>query len=155
MLAALLLSVLAPSSVRADDLRRVTVPAAGEYPARELHGISLRCRADLGADTFARTELFFGLSRPGGVVTEEDFKAFVDLSVTPRFPDGLTVLSGIGQFRDASGAIVKEGSKLLVLLYPRQDREAHRKIEQIRNDYKHQFQQQSVLRSDDLTCVSF
>lgn len=115
----------------------------------------LHCRGLPDAESFVRTELFFGLSRPGGVVTEQDFKGFVDVYVTPRFPDGLTLLSGVGQFRDASGTIIVEGSKLLILLYPRRDRDADSKIEQIRTDYKRAFQQQSVLRSDDASCVSF
>jgi Protein of unknown function (DUF3574) len=114
-----------------------------------------RCPGLAGADAFARTELFFGLSRPGGVVSEAEFKGFVDAAVTPRFPDGLTLLTGVGQFRDSSGTIVVEGSKLLILLYARRDRDADAKIEQIRNDYKAAFEQQSVLRADDVSCVSF
>ena len=114
-----------------------------------------RCRAGFGAESFVRTELFFGLSRPGGVVSEAEFKEFVDSRVTPRFPDGLTLISGIGQFREASQAIIAEGAKLLILLYPRQDAEANRKIEQIRRDYKQTFQQQSVLRADEASSVSF
>jgi Protein of unknown function (DUF3574) len=114
-----------------------------------------RCDSRSGAQAFARTELFFGLSRPGGVITEADFKAFVDASVTPRFPDGLTLLSGIGQFRDASGTTIVEGSKLLILLYPRSDAQAGAKVEAIRSDYRHQFQQESVLRTDAPSCVSF
>jgi Protein of unknown function (DUF3574) len=129
--------------------------ARAASPERVTDAPPLRCRGLAEAEVFARTELFFGLSRPGGVVTEAEFQAFVDAYVTPRFPDGLTVLTGAGQFRDSSGTIVVEGSKLLVLLVPRRDREADRKIEQIRSDYKRAFQQQSVLRSDDLSCVSF
>jgi hypothetical protein len=112
-------------------------------------------RCPEGADAFARTELFFGLSRPGGVITEEEFRIFVDARVTPRFPDGLTVLSGTGQFRDASGVILVEGAKVLTLLVPRRDKQASAKIEAIRSDYKRQFQQESVLRADAASCVSF
>jgi Protein of unknown function (DUF3574) len=113
-----------------------------------------QCR-NVGAETVARTELFFGLSRPGGVISDEDFKNFLDVRVTPRFPDGLTLLSGSGQFRNASGVTIVEGSKLLILLYPARDASANAKIEQIRSDYKAQFQQESVLRVDELSCVSF
>lgn len=112
------------------------------------------CRA-IGGETFARTELFFGLSRPGGVITEQDFKNFVDVRVTPRFPDGLTLLSGSGQFRNAAGNVIAEGAKLLILLYPRRDDDANEKVEAIRRDYKEQFQQESVLRVDEVSCVSF
>ena len=126
---------------------------ASEHATEAARRQEARCPGEAGA--FVRTELFFGLSRPGSVITEEDFKAFVDARVTPRFPDGLTVLTGSGQFRSANGTIVVEGSKLLILLVPRRDGEADRKIEAIRRDYQHQFQQESVLRADAATCVSF
>lgn len=107
------------------------------------------------ATLFARTELFFGLSRTGGPdVSEAEFQIFVDTKVTPRFPDGLTLLSGKGQFRSAAGSIVQEGSKLLILLYPF-SAQSSEVIELIRNDYKVMFQQESVLRVDEPTCVSF
>jgi hypothetical protein len=144
------LALLAPlHSASADSLPR----AVAERHADNKHRHDTRCRDD--AQAFARTELFFGLSRPGGVITEQEFKAFVDARVTPRFPDGLTVLSGSGQFRDSSGTILVEGAKVLILLFPRRDAQANENIEAIRREYRHQFQQQSVLRADDVSCVSF
>jgi hypothetical protein len=99
---------------------------------------------------FARTELFFGTAKPEGVVLEKEFLAFLDQEITPRFPDGLTLLKGKGQFRGDDGVIVKEDSFLLVLLYPLEDfRESSRKIDTIRRLYRRQFQQESVLRVDD------
>ncbi len=57
-------------------------------------------------ECFDRTELFFGSAKPdGSIVTEEDFQQFLNQEITPRFPDGLTVLAGFGQFRDSSGAL--------------------------------------------------
>jgi hypothetical protein len=108
-----------------------------------------------GAQAFVRTDLFFGRARPGGVVTEAQFKAFVDVDVTPRFPDGLTLLAGIGQFRDTHGATQVEGANVLILLYPRDDAHADRKIDAIRSDYRRRFEQHSVLRADSVSCVSF
>ncbi len=105
-------------------------------------------------DLFHRTELYFGRNRPGGEVTEEEFTHFLDIEVTKRFPDGLTLLSGLGQFQEG-GTITQEKSKLLILLYPLTDRQANREIEEIRQAYKDQFQQTSVLRVDDLQRVSF
>ena len=99
---------------------------------------------------FARTELFFGTAKPDGEVTEEEFLAFLDQEITPRFPDGLTLLKGDGQFRGEDGVIVKEDSFLLILLYPLEGfRESSGKIESIRRLYRAQFQQESVLRVDD------
>ena len=104
---------------------------------------------------FHRTELYFGRNRPGGEVSEEEFQHFVDVEVTKRFPDGLTLLSGLGQFREESGAIIQEKSKVLILLYPLTDRAANREIEEIRQAYKDQFEQSSVLRVDTTQRVSF
>ena len=113
------------------------------------------CRHVFNGEMFARTELFFGLSRPdGSEITEAEFDGFLDDFVTPRFPDGLTLLSGDGQFKDSTDAIIEEGSKLLILLYPL-SRESSALVDDIRSDYKDQFQQQSVLRADEQSCVSF
>ena len=114
---------------------------------------SIFCRD--GGEAVARTDLYFGLSRPGGVVSEDEFRAFVDAHVSSRFPDGLTLVDGVGHFRDARGTTIREGSKLLILLYSRDDVDAGSRIEAIRSDYRALFQQESVLRTDDLTCAQF
>jgi hypothetical protein len=69
----------------------------------------------------------------------------------PRFPDGLTVLTGMGQFRDSeNNKIIREKSMVLILLYPLGAlKESDEKIERIRGAYKERFKQQSVLRVDD------
>ena len=100
-------------------------------------------------ERFVRTELFFGSARPGGEVSEAEFKEFLDQCVTPRFPDGLTLLMALGQFRGADGIPIEERSMLLILLYPDDARrESNKKIEEIRDAYKQIFQQESVLRAD-------
>lgn len=117
--------------------------------AAELHSNS---------EIFIRTELYFGTLKPdGSEVTDDEFKNFLDAQITPKFPDGLTLLTGFGQFRNASGIIIQEKSKLLILLYPANTlRASGAKIEQIRTAYKTAFQQQSVLRADALPVrVSF
>jgi hypothetical protein len=59
-------------------------------------------------------------------------------------------LDGIGQFRDAKGLVIREKSKVLILLYPSNTRrQSSRKIERIHAAYKKRFEQQSVLRVDD------
>jgi hypothetical protein len=99
---------------------------------------------------FDRTELFFGSGKPdGSAVSEAEFQQSIDQEITPRFPDGLTLLTGLGQFRGSSGDIVRERSMLLILLYPPDTRRASSEsIEMIREKYKSTFQQESVLRAD-------
>lgn len=112
------------------------------------------CKGSRGKPV-ARTELFFGLARPdGSTVAPDAFQQFVDQEVTPRFPDGLTLLGGDGQFRNANGAMVKEHAKLLILLYP-YNQETSRNIESIRAAYAKAFQQESVLRVDGTSCAAY
>ena len=108
-------------------------------------------RKRVGADKFIRTELFFGTDRQDGPdVSEEEFQQFLNQVITPRFPDGLTVLTGYGQFLDSRGVIIQETSKLVILLYPEEERkDKGNRIEKIRECYKERFQQESVLRVDD------
>jgi hypothetical protein len=108
------------------------------------------------AEVWARTELYFGTNKPDNQqVTEADVSAFINNEVTPRFPDGLTLLSGYGQFRTSTGVLVREKSYVLILLYPPQMAEANRRIQELRDLYKTSFSQESVLRVDSFSFVSF
>ena len=105
------------------------------------------------AHRFIRTELFFGTATPDEPVSDERFRAFLDAEVTPRFPDGLTVLNASGQWR-AAGGVTKEQARILVIWHDRfPSRDAD--IEAIRSAYKQRFDQESVLRIDSVSCVSF
>jgi len=106
-------------------------------------------------ELWARTELYFGTARPGGEVSDEDFTRFLDNVVTPLFPDGLTLLSGYGQFLGSDSILIKERSKVLILFYPLRTPDANRNIQEIRRRYKEIFQQESVLRVDSVTLLSF
>ena len=105
--------------------------------------------------SMARLELYFGTSKKdGSTVSDAEWGNFLDEEVTPRFPDGLTVLRGYGQWRNSEGVIAKEGSIVLVILYfPSEESET--KIEDVRAAYKDRFNQESVMRVDSANCVSF
>jgi Protein of unknown function (DUF3574) len=98
-------------------------------------------------------ELIFGRGLPGGgTVSEEEWRRFLTDEVTPRFPDGLTVLDGAGQWR-TEGAVLRERSKLvLIATPPAPDLEA--RLAAIVTLYKQRFRQQAVLRIDRVGCVS-
>ena len=107
------------------------------------------------AKSLARLELFFGAKRAaGGVVTREEWEAFIDAQVTPLFPDGLTWFEGRGQWRGRDGVIVKEETRLLVVwAAPGDATEAA--IEAIRAAYRSMFDQESVMRVHGWSCVNF
>ncbi len=108
-----------------------------------------------GAQTMARVELLFATARNDGrPITEDEWQAFVHDEVTPRFPDGLTEVSGRGQWRGPDGVTASSPSRILLIWYMRTAAsEAH--IEAIRSAYRQQFEQHSVMRVDGADCVSF
>ena len=107
---------------------------------------------------YARTELFFGKSIPGGgTVTDAAFAEFLTKEVTPRFPDGFTVVPAMGQHREANGVIDHEASNIVIFFYPRDTAsDASMKLDEICSTYTKTFRQESVLRDDEQpTCVAF
>ena len=88
-------------------------------------------------------------------VSEADWNRFLDEEVTPRFPDGLTVMSASGQWRDTErGNVVQEPSKVLVLVLGDEAQDKPR-VAEIATAYKQRFKQQSVLTMLRPACVSF
>ncbi|WP_063736692.1 DUF3574 domain-containing protein [Streptomyces sp. RTd22] len=107
---------------------------------------------------YVETRLYFGTERSDGgpPVTEKQFLAFVDRRITPRFPAGLTIQDGRGQWRDANGTIERERSYEVTLLYPTSEARAqHPRIERIRTAYERSFGQESVARADAPARVDF
>ncbi|MFG2331884.1 DUF3574 domain-containing protein [Streptomyces sp. NPDC048604] len=123
----------------------------GEEPAAPAGAGGAVSAATVRGKTYRETRLLFGTERPDGgpAVTDAQFMAFVDQEVTPRFPDGLTVQDGRGQWRDRNGTIERERSYELILLYPQSEtgvRDAL--IERIREAYETAYAQESVGRLD-------
>jgi hypothetical protein len=95
--------------------------------------------------------------RPKGCtpdVSEQEWRDFVDREITPRFPNGLTLLDAHGQWRGEDGNVVREPSRVLISLHPPGE-DAESKVEQIRRLYRERFAQEAVLRTDTMQRVSF
>ena len=119
-------------------------------------GIRQPCAASSIGKRFNRTELLLGLSKHNGsTVTDAEFQHFIDTEVTPRFPEGFTIVPGSGQFKDSRGLIIRESARVLVVLYPSSDRRSSQHIDEIRATYKDRHQQESVVRVDGESCASF
>lgn len=101
-------------------------------------------------------ELLFGRKIGNRIgVSEAHFRHFVDEEVTPRFPDGLTILDASGQYRDRErGTLIREPSKLVLIAAS--DETANReKLAAIAEAYKRRFSQQSVGLILKPACASF
>jgi len=102
-----------------------------------------------------RDTLYFGRAIPaGGQVSDAQWADFLDTTVTPAFPQGLTVIDAAGQWRGASGDIAREPSKLVVLLHPRGAKD-DAAIAGIIDSYRKRFGQEAVLQERQSVCVRF
>ncbi len=113
------------------------------------------CRAPLKAMT--QVDLYFGRNIPGGggEVSDAQWRQFLDEVVTPRFPDGLSVLDIQGQWKSTrTGTIARERSKRLSIIVPDAAASAAN-VEAIKAAYKQRFRQESVLQSEAGVCAAF
>ncbi|MTE20673.1 DUF3574 domain-containing protein [Streptomyces sp. TRM43335] len=136
------------TALQGRDDRPAVAARAEEFEA----GVSAHTRP------YVRTQLFFGTGRHHGEppITEEQFMDFLDEYVTPRFPDGLTLQEGYGQWRDKTGSVNGERSYELILLYPAKTAKAHDDdIEYLRDRYTEMYGLESVGRVDELVRADF
>lgn len=97
--------------------------------------------------------LYFGRDiESGGEVSDAQWAEFVSAEVTPRFPDGLSVLNVAGQSRNSMNQTLRERTKLLVVVVF--DAPAHQpKVAAIVDAYNKRFSQISVFRTEKPTCA--
>lgn len=107
-----------------------------------------------GMQAMVSEQVFFGTDKPGGKVSPVEWADFVDRSVTPRFPQGLTVWPAQGQWRGEQGKVVREPSYILTLVHSG-DAVADAAVVALAKDYQQRFAQEAVLRVRSRACVSF
>lgn len=88
--------------------------------------------------------MLFGMNSPSGPVDETQWQSFLADTVTPRFPDGLTVYRTQGQWRGASGQVEREESRTVEIVHG-DDPDGRTRIAEISAEYKRRFQQEAVL----------
>jgi hypothetical protein len=115
---------------------------------------SLACR---GAEQPRETaELVFG-HRIGsrGVVGTTAWRQFVAREITPRFPNGFTIIPAKGQSWDpANRQIIHEVASVVLIALPGNP-DDHDRLDQISDAYKRLFRQRSVGIIIRPACVSF
>lgn len=95
-----------------------------------------------------QSTLSFGMnSKDGSGVSDQEWASFLETVVTPRFPDGFTVLTGYGQWRNGrSQKIVVESSKVLILTHL-DNRKTAERINEIKAAYVRRFRQDAVFHT--------
>jgi hypothetical protein len=138
--------VLAQAIPQPNDKARVSSTLHGDkaHPAKTLGWLD--------------TELYFGLGPADNAakgVSEQEWRAFLDKEVTPRFPSGLSVFEVYGQWQGKEEkAPERIRSKMLTILYPKTAAN-EAAIEAIRRAWKAKTGDQSVLRVSRVADVSF
>jgi len=110
------------------------------------------------ASKWVETRLYFGLGpadHPEQGVSEPQWRDFLDKEVTPRFPDGLSVVDVYGQWEGKNETAPERlRSKLLIIDYP--DNAANgAKVDAIRAAWKQRTGDESVLKVTEPVEVSF
>jgi hypothetical protein len=142
---------------------RVDVLSSGAYrfiacslAAISLFANTLAVACDAPQRPMQQIELMFGRNVAGRVrVGEAAWRRFLAREITPRFPDGLTVLAAAGQWRDPGGrGAVREASKMVIIVTA-DDAAVRERIATIVAAYKQQFRQRSVGVIAHSVCAAF
>jgi hypothetical protein len=126
------------------------VLAAGLFAAAP----AASCNAPL--QPMQRIELMFGRNVRGHArVGDVAWARFLAREITPRFPDGLTVIDAAGQWRNpATGRLAREPSRLVIIVTAG-DASADDKTAAIIAAYKQHFRQKSVGVVTSAACAAF
>ena len=123
-------------------------------PAPAAADASAPIRCERPAAPAVRSTLYFGMTRAhGGVVTPGEWEAFLAREITPVV-GGLTVLAARGQWLGSDGPLVREETRVVVILHA--DAEGPRQaIAGVIRRYRERFDQESVLWETTPACVTY
>jgi hypothetical protein len=100
-----------------------------------------------------RTAQLFLSAKPPAKISDKDIRRFVDTEVTPRFPDGVTVVDGGGQWRGDENRLIREAAKVVMIVLPERG-DPVAKVEAVRSAYRTKFRQDSVVVMPPPACVT-
>jgi len=113
------------------------------------------CGAIAGEPRYSIQLLFGRNIGTQGEVSDEEWRDFMATTITPAFPDGLTVFDAQGQWRDAAtGMLLSERSKIVFLMVG-DVRAASPQVAAIADAYKTRFKQDAVAVMTTPACAAF
>lgn len=96
---------------------------------------------------WTRTELYYGAGRlPADPAREARWDDYINNVVTPRFPEGLTLLEGTGQWRVKEGQTPRRNRTRILILIHEDTPEKSKQVDEIRSLWIEISGHQSVLR---------
>jgi hypothetical protein len=107
-----------------------------------------------GQESLRTAQLFLGRKNVGPRAAAPDLQRFIDQEITPRFPDGVTVVNGGAQWQGSENMLMRDAAQVVhIVLPPRGDPQG--KLEAVRKAYRARFRQESVLVVTQPACVAF
>ena len=103
--------------------------------------------------TQLRTAQLFLAAKAPVRLNERDLRRFVAVEVTPRFPDGVTLVDGGGQWKGDDNRLIREAAKVLLIVLPATG-DPLGKVEAVRIAYRTRFKQESVVVMPPPACVA-
>ena len=102
-------------------------------------------------------ELFFGRDKASRkAVGDAEWADFLAKTVTPSFPDGLTVFDGYGQWRNPETGVIGHSPNVkIVLIAVKRSPELSGRLSAVIDAYKTRFHQQSVGIITRDSCAAF
>ena len=107
-------------------------------------------------EAWTRTELYFGAgSISDADKPDERWENYINDIVTPRFPEGLTLLEGTGQWRVKPDQKPRRHRTRILILIHKDTPEKSKQVDEIRSLWREISGHQSVLRVSQPAKVSF
>ena len=101
------------------------------------------------------TRLYFGQSQDGKPLAAGQWADFLARMVTPRFPEGFTVIDAMGQWRDPrTKTIAQEDTRVVEIAAP-DNAGTRRRIAEVVSLYRARFHQQAVGLVTHSACAAF
>lgn len=105
-----------------------------------------------GQEELRTAQLFLGRGEPNNRSIDRDIRRFVDEEITPRFPDGVTVVDGGGPWKGSENLLIREAAKVVLIVLPRGD--GPERVEAVRAAYRTRFRQDSALLINQSSCAT-
>ncbi len=105
-----------------------------------------------GQSQMRTAQLFLDAKAPARL-NDADLRRFVQQEVTPRFPDGVTVVDGGGKWKGAENRMIRDAAKVVLIVLPARG-DPQPRVEAIRAAYRTRFKQDSVVVMPPPACVA-
>lgn len=88
------------------------------------------------------------------MIADSAWDAFLAERVTPAFPSGFTIVAASGQWREATGLVTREPTRILLVVHPPSSA-TDSTLLGIKADFMKRFAQEAVMWERTGTCISF